>query len=185
MSHFIYFYFSKFINFFLIFKFNFLLICHWTFIKNKHVTSVPKLKLTETLQKYAIGYLQSVRYYKRFSKKSSAWRPNGVIHTLKIWYYPTWYLEIVRFASKPVVLGIPNVATHTNIYQWCFVVTQILHTSCLCAEIPGCFGVVLGRLSIWYNVHMERCLLLFKCSRLPSYIISGVFHRKVSYPPFL
>lgn len=79
MSHFIHFYFSKFINFFFIFKYKFLLICHWTFIKNKHVTSVPKLKLTETLQKYAIGYLQSVRYYKRFSKKSSAWRPNGVI----------------------------------------------------------------------------------------------------------
>lgn len=33
--------------------------------------SAPKLKLTETLQKYAIGYLQSVRYYKKFSTKKS------------------------------------------------------------------------------------------------------------------
>lgn len=33
--------------------------------------SAPKPKLTETLQKYAIGYLQSVRYYKKFSTKKS------------------------------------------------------------------------------------------------------------------
>lgn len=33
--------------------------------------SAPKPKLTETLQKYAIRYLQSVRYYKKFSTKKS------------------------------------------------------------------------------------------------------------------
>lgn len=89
ISHFVHFYFSKFINFFLFFDITSCwYICHWTFIKNKHVTCVPKLKLTETLQKYAIGYLQSVRYYKRFSKKSSAWRPNGVIQYSQILVLP-------------------------------------------------------------------------------------------------
>lgn len=43
--------------------------------------SAPKPKLTEILQKYAIGYLQSVRYYKKFSTKKVVClrRPNAVI----------------------------------------------------------------------------------------------------------
>lgn len=79
MSHFIYFYFSKFINFL---KFLNITPCWYAIehsLKTNTLLVFQNLNSRKLYRNMPLDIYNQVRSYKRFSKKSSAWRPNGVI----------------------------------------------------------------------------------------------------------